>query len=88
MTHLVLLLEQMDAVLDRPVAEMYVVACNRIGTTDDTTFLGHSCIIDPWGEIVVEADDMSQLLTAAIDLGKVSAVRTKIPIFVVSKAAT
>lgn len=61
--------------------QMFVVACNRIGTTESTVFFGHSCIIDPWGETVVEAGDTSQLLTVTIDLGKVSEIRTKIPIF-------
>ena len=61
--------------------QMYIVACNRVGTTEGTTFLGHSCIIDPWGEIVVEAGDTPALLTAAIDLEKVSEIRARIPVF-------
>jgi predicted amidohydrolase len=61
--------------------QMYVVACNRVGNSKNTDFFGHSCIIDPWGEIVVEAGEHEILLTAEIDLGNVDTVRSKIPIF-------
>jgi predicted amidohydrolase len=61
--------------------QMYIVACNRVGTTNGTTFFGHSCIIDPWGEMVVEAGDTPALLTVAVDLEKVSEIRAQIPVF-------
>ncbi|MCB9418758.1 MAG: carbon-nitrogen family hydrolase [Ardenticatenaceae bacterium] len=61
--------------------QMVVVACNRVGTTDGTSFFGHSCIIDPWGEIVVEAGDTPALLTVAVDLAKVAEIRAQIPVF-------
>jgi predicted amidohydrolase len=61
--------------------QMYMIACNRVGNSKNTDFFGHSCIIDPWGEIVVEAGQSEVLLTAEIDLGKVDAARAKIPIF-------
>ena len=61
--------------------QMYIVACNRVGTTDGTSFFGHSCVIDPWGEIVVEAGDTPVLLTVAVDLEKVPEIRAQIPVF-------
>ncbi len=61
--------------------QMYVVACNRTGKDDKYHFFGHSTIIDPSGEIVVEAGEGEILLTAAVDLDKVTAVRQHIPIF-------
>ena len=61
--------------------QMYVVACNRVGSAGDTVFFGHSCIIDPWGEIVIEAGETETLLTATIDTAQVPTVRAKIPIF-------
>jgi predicted amidohydrolase len=60
---------------------MYMIACNRVGSSKKSDFFGHSCIIDPWGEIVVEAGESEILLTAEIDLAQVEAVRAKIPIF-------
>lgn len=61
--------------------QMYVVACNRVGSSNDTHFFGHSCILDPWGEAVVEAGEDAMLLTAVIDIAKVAEVRAKIPVF-------
>ncbi|MCA9978687.1 MAG: carbon-nitrogen family hydrolase [Anaerolineales bacterium] len=61
--------------------QMYIVACNRVGTTDGTSFFGHSCIIDPWGEMVVEAGDTPALLTVTVDLARVAEIRAQIPVF-------
>jgi predicted amidohydrolase len=37
--------------------QCYMIAVNRIGADDDgTRYFGHSCVIDPWGD-VVEAGD-------------------------------
>jgi predicted amidohydrolase len=40
---------------------------------------GHSLIVDPWGEIIAEADAEPGVVLASIDPGKVSAARGKIP---------
>lgn len=61
--------------------QMFVVSCNRVGTSGSTAFFGHSMVIDPWGEIVVEGDESEQLLTASVDLNVVDKVRSTIPIF-------
>lgn len=61
--------------------QMFVLACNRVGTTGDTTFCGHSAIVDPWGETLIEGGEQEVLLTADLDLDRVAAVRQKIPIF-------
>lgn len=61
--------------------QMFIVACNRVGQSKGTDFCGHSCIIDPWGEVLVEGGEEEVLLTVEIDLERVTAVRTTIPIF-------
>lgn len=61
--------------------QMYIVACNRVGTSGDTEFFGHSMIIDPWGEIVAEADENESLVCAELDLALVDQVRQRIPVF-------
>lgn len=61
--------------------QMYVIACNRMGTSGDSVFFGHSMVIDPWGEIVVEAGDEEVVLRGEIDLSLVDKVRSTIPIF-------
>lgn len=45
----------------------YVVGCNRIGTTGDTTFGGHSMAIDPWGEILCDCGEEPCLAFVQID---------------------
>lgn len=66
--------------------QMYVIACNRVGEDrgEDgkvTSFFGHSMVIDPWGEVLVEGGEEEAILTAEIDLSKVEAVRRTIPVF-------
>ncbi len=61
--------------------QMFVVACNRVGNSKNTDFFGHSCILDPWGEVVIELGEGEMLGTAVIDIAQVDAVRTKIPVF-------
>ncbi|MDQ6418175.1 carbon-nitrogen family hydrolase [Paenibacillus sp. LHD-117] len=61
--------------------QMYVVACNRMGQSGETTFFGHSMVIDPWGEIIAEAGEDETILRAEIDLGLVDEVRSRIPVF-------
>jgi len=61
--------------------QMYVVACNRVGTSGTTSFFGHSMVIDPWGEILTEGDESEQILTADLDLTVVDKVRATIPVF-------
>jgi predicted amidohydrolase len=61
--------------------QLFIFACNRVGTSKRSTFFGHSMIIDPWGEIVIEGGEDEELITAVIDLGQVKSVRTTIPVF-------
>lgn len=61
--------------------QSYVVACNCAEKSGETVFGGHSMIIDPWGEIILEASEKEALLTAEIDMDTVSDIRSRIPIF-------
>ncbi len=61
--------------------QMFVAACNRVGTSGTTEFFGHSMLIDPWGEVIVEGGEREQLLTASVDLATVDQVRRTIPVF-------
>jgi predicted amidohydrolase len=60
--------------------QMFVIACNRVGVSKETTFCGHSAIIDPWGETVIEGGESPTLLTAEIDVDRVEEVQKKIPV--------
>ncbi len=61
--------------------QMYVIACNRVGVSKDTHFCGHSCIIDPWGEVIVEAGEDEGLLIANVEMDRVDQARARIPVF-------
>lgn len=61
--------------------QCYVVACNRAGSDPDNEFAGHSLIIDPWGNILAEADENPGLVSAELDIDMVKQVRSQIPIF-------
>ena len=61
--------------------QFYMVACNCVGTSKETDFFGHSCIIDPWGETVIEAGEQEMLLTCEIDTATVDTIRERIPVF-------
>lgn len=61
--------------------QMYMVAVNRVGSDGTYEFFGHSAIIDPWGNTVIEGGESEVLLTATVDTELVAAVRQKIPVF-------
>ncbi|PKG23241.1 carbon-nitrogen family hydrolase [Niallia nealsonii] len=61
--------------------QCYVIACNRAGSDPNNIFAGHSMIIDPWGEILVEATQNTSTICGTIDMQKVKEVRKMIPIF-------
>ena len=61
--------------------QCFVAAVNACGETGGTVFGGHSMVIDPWGEVVVEAGQAEQLLTVEIDIDEADRVRQTIPVF-------
>ena len=65
--------------------QFYMLACNAVGkgTTDEgaTNFGGHSMIVDPWGETVIEAGMGPGLYTAEIELDVVDEARKFMPVF-------
>ncbi|PJF44970.1 MAG: carbon-nitrogen hydrolase [Phototrophicales bacterium] len=68
--------------------QMYIVATNRVGMDDyeestgnySTQYGGHSTIIDPNGDIVIELGTGEAVVTAEVDLNKVEMVRRSMPI--------
>ena len=60
--------------------QYFLIAVNRVGSDRNNTFCGHSAIIDPCGEVVVEAGESEALLTATIDLASVDELRSRTPV--------
>jgi predicted amidohydrolase len=61
--------------------QMFIIACNRVGQTGSTAFFGHSCLLDPCGEAIIEAGEGAGLYTAELDMEQLTAVRESMPVF-------
>ena len=59
--------------------QLFVVACNRIGSSQGTRFGGHSMVVDPWGNVLQEGAGQAALLTADVDFRAVNESRSRIP---------
>jgi omega-amidase len=60
--------------------QAFVVACNAVGNVNGNVFFGHSMIINPWGEVVAEAEESETTLFAELDLGQVDQIRAQFPV--------
>jgi predicted amidohydrolase len=58
--------------------QVYIAAVNAAGQTGETVFGGHSMIVDPWGDVIVEAGADPTLLTGEIETERVKEVRTRL----------
>ena len=61
-------------------AGLFVVAAAQVGRHEDgrSTF-GHSLVVDPWGEVLLDMGDTPGVGFAEIDLARISDVRSRIP---------
>ncbi|HEX4800479.1 MAG: carbon-nitrogen hydrolase family protein [Myxococcales bacterium] len=61
-------------------AGLFVVAAAQVGRHEDgrQTF-GHSLVIDPWGEVLLDMGEDKGVRFADIDLARISDVRSRIP---------
>ncbi|MFO6423250.1 carbon-nitrogen hydrolase family protein [Motilimonas sp. KMU-193] len=61
--------------------QCYIVAANQGGQHSfERQTWGHSCIIDPWGEVLGQLTTGEGVLSAPIDLAKLAQVRHRMPI--------
>jgi predicted amidohydrolase len=61
--------------------ELFVAACNRVGQEGDSIFPGRSCVVDPWGNTLVEGDDQERLLVAQIRMKEVHIARRHLTVY-------
>lgn len=59
--------------------QVMLVACNAVGVQHGTALAGHSRVVDPWGQVLVEADDREGVVTCRVDPGVVDVVRAEFP---------
>ncbi|HIH78505.1 MAG TPA: carbon-nitrogen family hydrolase [Halobacteria archaeon] len=57
--------------------QIFIVACNSVGINNEDVFFGHSMVIDPAGDVVIEGGEDEELLTVDIDFKKVDYEREK-----------
>jgi predicted amidohydrolase len=62
-------------------AGLFVVAAAQVGRHDDgrQTF-GHSLVVDPWGEVLLDMGEKTGVGFADVDLKRISDVRGRIPV--------
>ena len=61
-------------------AGLFVVAAAQSGEHEDgRRTYGHSLVIDPWGEVLLDAEDRGGVHFAEIDLGRITEVRSRVP---------
>lgn len=60
--------------------QCFMVAVNCVGSDEANTFGGHSLVVAPGGDVLVEGDEQAQLLYATLDIAEVAATRGRIPV--------
>lgn len=68
--------------------QMYIIAANRVGKDDfdketgecSYHYCGHSMVVDPTGEVIIEVGEGEGVYTVNIDLDVVAEVRQQMPI--------
>ena len=66
--------------------QMYVVAANQCGIEDHGKetgpihYFGHSMVVDPWGEVLLEADESEGMHIVDIDLETVATTRAQMTV--------
>ncbi|GCF92990.1 hydrolase [Enterococcus florum] len=61
--------------------QSYVVGVNRAGEDPANRFAGHSLVIDPFGEILLELGEQEETGTIEIDPARVAEARQAMPVF-------
>jgi len=60
--------------------QAYVVGVNRVGTDPKLSYTGDSVIVDPFGEVLAEAEPgCEEVLVAEVDPARVAEVRARYP---------
>lgn len=62
-------------------AELFVVAAAQSGRHEDgRETYGHSLVVDPWGDVLIEMDGEPGLVFVDLDLDRIAEVRRRIPV--------
>ncbi len=61
--------------------QIFVALCNSCATAGSTKYGGGSAVIDPLGNVLINAQDTEAVITADADISALSDVRARIPVF-------
>jgi len=61
--------------------QMFVAAINGVGLAGNAKFCGNSMIIDPWGDVMVNAEEEEKIVTSEVDFSIVEDIRNRINVF-------
>ena len=62
-------------------AAAFVISAAQTGVHEDgRATYGHSLVVDPWGEVLLDMGEPASLGFAEIDQGRVEAARTRVPV--------
>lgn len=59
--------------------QCFLMSSNSCGVIGGAQFVGHSLVVDPWGEIIAGSGDEESNVRAEIDLSKLRAARDNFP---------
>ena len=60
---------------------VFIVAPNQWGINNERrSTYGHSLVVNPWGEIIAEADDKEVVVNCEINLNEVEDIQKSIPV--------
>lgn len=60
--------------------QVFVLACNAVGTHGGVELAGHSRVVDPWGEVLAEAGTAEGFTVAELDPAAVGRTRAEFPV--------
>ena len=61
-------------------AGLFIVAAAQSGHHEDgRTTYGHSLVVDPWGEVLLDMGEEAGVRTVEVDLSRITDVRTRVP---------
>lgn len=61
--------------------QIYVACCNSCGTADGTKYGGHSALLHPLGETVVQAGTEEEIVSGELDLAVIREIRETINVY-------
>ncbi|WP_407547810.1 carbon-nitrogen family hydrolase [Streptomyces sp. Pv4-95] len=60
--------------------QVFLLACDAVGTHGGMQQAGHSTVVDAWGTVLGEAGTAEEVVTADLDVAHVARIRSELPV--------